>query len=501
MKNRFFFAAATIALAFSILLSGTRAATPRGTNQEQDLQQTTAFGADEKTVNSALCQIVYQVDQIPVSHGYRYLFYGSGFFVNEEGYVLTAAHVLNQLEGGQPFVLFRTSSGARKFAEAKVVAIDTDHDVAILKATPNPFEGNGAITYLRLTTKNLTAGERVVAADFRPSLPRDAYTLDPVVEDRSSGGVIDFEFSQLEDATVETELFVFSHPVQPGQSGAPVISSDSHAVAGLVEGEWLRGAITALAAAKRTAATGEDDEVLAPGTAPIPSAVVPIHYAIALLQQKGISWHGVPEEASTLGPSESQGLVAEPLSLVPAAYPSQSFFGGEVLLDAQVGRDGTASDVRVLNGEPLFVDKALAAVSTWMFRAAQSEGQARDTRIAIAFEFPQPYVPPRASTVHHFDFADALNGSAAVPVTTVEPGYPYPSNAEGSVILYGTVSADGRLGGIKVVRGLEPLTDAAISAARQWQFAPAKRSGAPVPSAAVIVVTYRRPLVVSHKGE
>jgi TonB family protein len=186
---------------------------------------------------------------------------------------------------------------------------------------------------------------------------------------------------------------------------------------------------------------------------------------------------------------------------VPAPYPSQSFFGGEVLLDAQVGRDGAVSDAQVIAGESPFVDKALAAVDTWMFHPARSAGQPADTRIAIAFEFPQPYVPPRASTVHHYNEtggSGALEGVAAVPMTTVEPEYPYPSTGEGSVILYGRVGADGQLTDVKVVRDLEPLTDAAISAARQWRFAPAKRSGVAMPSAAVIVVTFRRPLVVSH---
>ena len=36
-----------------------------------------------------------------------------------------------------------------------------------------------------------------------------------------------------------TDLFLFSHEVERGQSGAPVIDAATHQVVGLIEGRWL----------------------------------------------------------------------------------------------------------------------------------------------------------------------------------------------------------------------------------------------------------------------
>ena len=52
---------------------------------------------------SAVCPLVYQLDQSPSSRGYHYSFFGNSFFINEQGYLLTAAHVLESFRnGGSP---------------------------------------------------------------------------------------------------------------------------------------------------------------------------------------------------------------------------------------------------------------------------------------------------------------------------------------------------------------------------------------------------------------
>jgi hypothetical protein len=71
--------------------------------------------ADETALSAAICPIVYPVDQSPSTRGYHYLFYGNGFFINEQGYLLTAAHVLSQLHGGQPYILLRQAAGPPQF--------------------------------------------------------------------------------------------------------------------------------------------------------------------------------------------------------------------------------------------------------------------------------------------------------------------------------------------------------------------------------------------------
>jgi Trypsin-like peptidase domain/Gram-negative bacterial TonB protein C-terminal len=466
-------------------------------NPGQPLEQ---FLAAPTHFDAALCQIVYQVDRSPSPQGYRYLFYGNGFFINDQGYVLTAAHVLKALNGGQPYLLLRATAGSSQFVEASVVAIDHDHDVALLRATPNPFQGGYRVSFLSLAADDPVTGQTALAEALHPLNPRYSYSAEPIIEEKSGGTLLSFESAQLEGARVDTELLVFSHPVQPGQSGAAVISPNSQAAIGLVEGQWLRGALTALAAAKHRAANdapdwGSKDEVSA-----VPSVVIPIHYAIALLQQKGIEWHAVMKSPQSGQGFASEPTVAVPLSLVPATYPSQSFFGAEVLLDALVDSAGTLSDVRVVQGEGQFLENALAAVRTWTFIIPHSAGQ-QTGRVAIIFDFPQPYIPPRTATEHHYDKLRSaeLKDTAPFPLITDEPAYPEEATAKaGSVLIYAQVDRTGQLGSTQVVRGVGPLVRVTLAALRNWKFMPASQHGTAIDSAAIIVVTFRQPLVVGR---
>jgi outer membrane biosynthesis protein TonB len=491
----------TIALlACSVMMAATARVAPA---QGQPSQLPSAAPLNDRALAQALCPIVYPVDRVPSSRGYRYLFYGNAFFINKDGYLLTAAHVLSQLHGGQPYLLLRTSTAAPKFVRATVVAVDRDHDVAILLATANPFASTDTVSFLPLARQSPTPGRTLLLAALRPFQPREAYTLEPAFEERSAGEMLGFEFSQLEKGRADTEVFLFNHVVGSGQSGAPVISLDSKEVVGLVEGQWLRESPAALAALddlpkRRSATPSAASEVV-----PIPGAVIPIHYAIALLQQNSVDWRtasgNVPETEQ--GGQEGETFVPPaPLSLVPAPYPSQSLFGGEVVLDALVGRSGMTSEVKVISGNEPLLTKALAAVRTWTFLPARSSGHLVEARIAIAFEFPQPYVPPRSSTVHHYDEDSwaAAQDSAALPLTTVEPKYPSAFSTEGSVILYESIDHQGHVRSVQTLRGVEPLTAATVAAANQWRFTPAKRSGTAVDSAAIVVVTFRRPLVSLH---
>ena len=447
--------------------------------------------ADDATLWDAICPIVYPVDQSASDHGVHYLFYGNGFFINSDGYVLTAAHVLSQLHGGQPYILLRQSAGSPRIVPAILVGIDREHDVAILRVAPNPFAANFKVSFLPLSYDRPLRGQTVLTAALLPSKPRDAYTLNATIETRSRGEVLDSEFSQLDKGRGDTELFLFNHEIILGQSGAPVLSTNSQKVVGLVEGQWL----------------GHDTLAVATTEQHSSGAVLPIHYAIALLQQKHIIWHTsvADSDHQENAAQQSQGFSPPaPLSLVPAAYPSQSLFGGEVVLDALVDNTGSLADVKVVRGESPFLEKALVAVRTWTFLPARLDGRAIESRIGIAFQFPQPYVPPRTATIHNYE--DSSSDSAeknpdergAVPLLTVEPEYPSGTEAHGGVILYADIGRQGEFDSVKVLRGLEPLTPAAIAALRQWHFAPAKHAGANVSSPAIVVFTFTRPAVAAH---
>jgi S1-C subfamily serine protease len=224
----------------------------------------------------AICAIVYPVDETPSARGYQYAFYGNAFFISREGYLITAAHVLHSFRnGGQPHILVRRGEAPPQMLAADVVAVDREHDVAVLKAVPNPFVGNYRLGVLSLGSETLGRGDGLVVAALRPSR-RQPRSFESELQDRSAARVVDYQSSQLEKGLGDTELMLFNHEVILGQSGAPVLSANERDVVGFVEGQWLR---PAAGLAKQ----------MEPGATSM-GAAVPIRYAIALLREKGISW-------------------------------------------------------------------------------------------------------------------------------------------------------------------------------------------------------------------
>ena len=231
------------------------------------------------SASAALCPVVYPDDQTPASRGYHYTFFGNAFFINEEGYLLTVAHVVDTFrDGGQAYILVSRPEAPSRMVKVTVVAKDAQHDVAILRASPNPFSGKYNVSYVPLSPDPAVQGQAVLALSLHPRRLQDAQSFEVPSEDSSPGTVLSYELTKLDKTSPTAEVFLLSHPVVKGQSGSPVLGVGSHAAVGLVEGLWLRG--TPLPAAKS-----------GPMPSNTPGAAIPIRYAIALLQKQGIAWH------------------------------------------------------------------------------------------------------------------------------------------------------------------------------------------------------------------
>jgi S1-C subfamily serine protease len=231
---------------------------------------------DQRDWTRAICPIIYPLDETPSSRGYQYAFHGNAFFISRDGSLVTAAHVLHSFRnGGQPHILVARNEAPPQMLEAIVVAVDQEHDVAVLRATPNPFAGHYRVGILSLDGDMPPRGDRVVVAALRPARRRPR-TFETDLQDRAEAHVMGYQSSQLEKGFGETDLLLFSHEVILGQSGAPVLSADRHEVVGFVEGQWLH---------PRASATTQVES----GATSI-GAAVPIRYAIKVLREKGISW-------------------------------------------------------------------------------------------------------------------------------------------------------------------------------------------------------------------
>jgi trypsin-like peptidase len=260
------------------------------------VKQAQADAADDP-VATALCPIVYPDDQTPGGRGYHYTFFGNAFFINDEGYLLTVAHVLETFrDGGQPYILVNRPNSPPKLMQVTVIAKDLQHDVAILHATTNPFAGKYSVTFLSLAAGPIVRGQSVLALSLHPQRIQDAHSFDSEREDSSPGTVLSYESTQLEKSAPAANVFLLSHPVVKGQSGSPVMDADSRAVVGLLEGLWLRG--TPVALSKSGAQSNST-----------PGAAIPIEYALSLLKEHTISWRSLPTSptsAPPLAPSSSR---------------------------------------------------------------------------------------------------------------------------------------------------------------------------------------------------
>ena len=96
--------------------------------------------------------------------------------------------------------------------------------------------------------------------------------------------------------------------------------------------------------------------------------------------------------------------------------------------------------------------------------------------------------------------APAANLSEPMATRTVDPAYPMQlmrENVSGTVIVYAVIHADGSVGDVRVLRGVDDRLDRfASEAVAQWKFEPAMKNGAPID----VVATFKIPFRPSRLG-
>jgi len=186
----------------------------------------------------------------------------SGFLINDDGYILTNAHVVEDARrclasspGAKVLAKFGPGDGRTVEAAAcDVVAMDEDHDIALLK-TESPLPDAQIGTFLNLSPDSVSVGTRVTVTGH-PSFtwaPKTFY-----------GKVIAHQALALSDKTRRrTEVLILDIPLRRGASGSPVYL-ESGEVVGIVE---------------RQRPSNRDETV-----------AVPIPSVIEFLDRHGIRW-------------------------------------------------------------------------------------------------------------------------------------------------------------------------------------------------------------------
>jgi S1-C subfamily serine protease len=236
---------------------------------------------------------------------------GTGFVVSDEGYVLTAAHVITETEAAlragnatkveffvgisidtiaDPMANFRAS-----FTYILCTIKDTDpvHDIAILQLTQNPFlaafrlgiktgdkEPKVALSVAKLDQSLPPEGQTVLVSGYPLSSPTlvtqkgmvasETYTVVQVQHPSAPAGSLtsDVEGAMLLDAVVN-----------PGNSGGPVYLPGERSVIGICEAYEPSPIFTTQPPPAAVSAVGQNSGL---------AVVIPIKYAITFLQKNKI---------------------------------------------------------------------------------------------------------------------------------------------------------------------------------------------------------------------
>jgi protein TonB len=93
-----------------------------------------------------------------------------------------------------------------------------------------------------------------------------------------------------------------------------------------------------------------------------------------------------------LDPEAAAGLLREKVDPVYPSSALRQHVEGSVELQANIGKDGSTSNLKVLSGKPLLAKAAAAAVRQWKYQPYELNGQPTEvqTEITVDFKLPQP---------------------------------------------------------------------------------------------------------------
>lgn len=141
---------------------------------------------------------------------------GSGFFINDQGEIITNAHVINEAK----IVTIKVPSLGKRQFEVDVIGLSVDRDLALLKLKPAGFDAIkaaiGKIPHLSLSNSDQAhRAEEVMALGY----PLGQFSL------KSTTGVISGWEHILGNHVIQ-----MAAAINPGSSGGPVINKEGQVV-------------------------------------------------------------------------------------------------------------------------------------------------------------------------------------------------------------------------------------------------------------------------------
>lgn len=170
----------------------------------------------QKRVANTVVQVFVHVVEYDIFEPYKtpnqYATRGSGFFINDEGYIITNAHVIDQAH----LVWIQIPSLGKRMIEVEIIGVSPDWDLALLKVSPEglAFICNelGNIPYLELGDS-----DRVHRMDEVLAL---GYPLGHESLKSTAGHISGRKYNYIE----------MTAPINPGSSGGPCLNIDGKVI-------------------------------------------------------------------------------------------------------------------------------------------------------------------------------------------------------------------------------------------------------------------------------
>lgn len=248
---------------------------------------------------------------------------GSGFFINSNGLFVTAKHVIssnsnvpclaansslaNDIKIYVPIIRmrfegFQVGTGSSSFP-ATVVACDDKHDIAVLKADPNPFLAPADDSVPLLRSRDLNIGNplsKPSVVRFNPKQLRDGesiftsgYPLTNVTLITTSGYLASSRPMDLDELTGKFfDMYLADIRSNPGNSGGPVFLLKDGSLIGMIEGAQLTNVLEWNETQGTHSPASIDGSPLQADSGI--EIVIPASHIQELLRSKGISFTTAP---------------------------------------------------------------------------------------------------------------------------------------------------------------------------------------------------------------
>lgn len=171
----------------------------------------------QEKVKDTVVQVFSQIAEVDLIQPYKtphqYSAYGTAFFINGDGELLTNAHVVNQAKA----VWIQIPSLGKRTIDVEVVSVSPERDVALLRVKPDELayikKALGKVPFLELgDSDTIHRSDEVMALGY----PLCQQSL------KSTRGIISGR---------EQNLLQIDVPLNPGNSGGPLIDATGKVVA------------------------------------------------------------------------------------------------------------------------------------------------------------------------------------------------------------------------------------------------------------------------------